>query len=138
MVAARTAALFWRGVVRDRAGAVGLGEVDPGILSLRQWESAQGVHRRQTVPGVASGDLGLGDAQPVLQLVGKRLPESLVERGRFVPLLLRLRESSLDRQPLLARQAGGQVEGSLRLLDGPLVVAELAPGLSQRGVGERR
>ena len=115
-----------------------LDEVDARIAPRRRRQLAHLRHHHQGLGVAAGGGEAARQAQPILQVVGIEGPERTVELARPAPVLPRLDGAGLDRQPLLFRQGGRELDRLLRLGARPVVVAEPDPGEGQGGAEHRR
>ena len=124
------------GEVGLETGGGGFRQVDPGVLGDRRRQLAQIVEGPGRALRIARRDLRRHQPQAIVEVVGEVVAELAVDFDRRRPVAGRLAVAALDRQPVLARQRRGQLEGALGGFRRPLAVAFDLPGLRQRGLDQ--
>jgi len=118
-------------------GGFGGAKVDAGIFADGARERAQIGNGGEGVFRLATAHLGVGLAQPVVEVVLIKSAEGKIVGRGFVPFGRKFVEAALDQTFFFGGERAGEGEGLLFFVPGAIVVAENGPGFGQGGMGER-
>ena len=123
--------------VQRRMSGFGGAKVDAGIFADGARERAQIGNGGEGVFRLATAHLGVGLAQPVVEVVLIKSAEGKIIGRGFVPFGRKFVEAALDQTFFFGGERAGEGEGLLFFVPGAIVVAENGPGFGQGGMGER-